>query len=106
MLGKLIPKIVIEGFENVNKVAMSKAINLNTPLNLRELKVITDNLLANGIVEISIDTSCNVLGLLSALNMANANVSCDIVWLLRGCKRFFTAHFRIKCGQGPYLGAP
>jgi hypothetical protein len=68
------PKIVIEGFENLNKVAMSKAINLNTPLGLKESKAFTDELLANGMVEISIDTSFNVAGLLSALNLANANV--------------------------------
>lgn len=68
------PKIVIEGFENLNKVAMSKAINLNTPLGLKESKAFTDNLLANGMVEIPLDTSFNVVGLLSALNTANANV--------------------------------
>ena len=66
--------ILIEGFENLNKVAMSEAINLNTPLNLNESKAITDKLLANGMVEIPIETSFNVVGLLSALNLANANV--------------------------------
>ncbi|MBB1335826.1 hypothetical protein H5200_21875 [Pseudoalteromonas sp. SG43-7] len=68
------PKILIEGFENLNKVAMSKAINSNTPFNLKESKAITDKLLANGIVEIPIEASFNVVGLLSALNSANANV--------------------------------
>jgi hypothetical protein len=66
--------ILIEGFENLNKVAMSKAINLNTPLDLNESKAITDKLLANGMVEIPIEKSFNVVGLLSALNLANANV--------------------------------
>ncbi len=68
------PKILIEGFESLNKVAMSKALNSNTPLDLKESKAITDKLLANGIVEIPIETSFNVVGLLSALNSANANV--------------------------------
>ena len=68
------PKILIEGFESLNKVAMSKALNSNTPLDLKESKAITDKLLANGIVEIPIETTFNVVGLLSALNSANANV--------------------------------
>jgi hypothetical protein len=68
------PKILIEGFENLNKVAMSKAINSNTPFDLNESKAITDSLLAKGMVEIQIETSFNVVGLLSALNSANANV--------------------------------
>ncbi|XQW83599.1 hypothetical protein ACOYR1_10570 [Thalassotalea piscium] len=68
------PKIFIEGFENLNKVAMSKALNSNTPFDLKESKAITDKLLANGIVEIPIETSFNVVGLLSALSSANANV--------------------------------
>ena len=68
------PKILIEGFESLNKVAMSKALNSNTPLDVKESKEITDKLLANGIVEIPIETSFNVVGLLAALNSANANV--------------------------------
>ena len=68
------PKILIEGFKSLNKVAMSKAINSNTPFDLKESKAITDKLLADGIVEIPIETSFNVVGLLSALNSANANV--------------------------------
>ncbi|WP_257326242.1 hypothetical protein [Pseudoalteromonas rhizosphaerae] len=68
------PKILIEGFEKLNKVAMSKAINSNTQFNLKESKAITDKLLANGIVEIPIEASFNIVGLLSALNSANANV--------------------------------
>jgi len=68
------PKILIEGFENLNKVAMSNAINSNMPFDLKESKAITDSLLAKGMVEIQIKTSFNVVGLLSALNSANANV--------------------------------
>ncbi|MBB1508156.1 hypothetical protein H5203_22230 [Pseudoalteromonas sp. SG41-1] len=68
------PKILIEGFEKLNKVAMSKAINSNTQFNLKESKAITDKLLANRIVEIPIEASFNIVGLLSALNSANANV--------------------------------
>tara|TARA_R110001606_G_scaffold213603_1_gene361431 strand:+ start:566 stop:787 length:222 start_codon:yes stop_codon:yes gene_type:complete len=69
-----VPKILIEGFEKLNKVAMSKAINSNTQFNLKESKAITDKLLANRIVEIPIEASFNIVGLLSALNSANANV--------------------------------
>jgi hypothetical protein len=68
------PKILIEGYENLNKVAMSEAINLNTALGLKESKAITDKLLVKGVVEIPLETSFNVVGLLSALNSANANV--------------------------------
>jgi hypothetical protein len=68
------PKILIEGYENLNQVAMSKAINLNTALGPKESKAITDKLLVNGVVEIPVETSFNIVGLLSALNSANANV--------------------------------
>jgi len=69
------PKILIEGYERLNKVAMDKAINSNTPFNLKESKSITERLLTNGVVEIEIATTFNIIGLLKALNSANANVS-------------------------------
>ena len=63
--------IQIENFENLKKVSMTKAINKNTPLTLRESKAITDKLLLDGSVKIRVEPSYNLVGLTSDLAMAN-----------------------------------
>jgi hypothetical protein len=68
------PSIRIEAKENLNKVAMSKAIQDNTLFNLKESKSFTDILLEKGLVDIELDNSVNVIGLLLALYAANAKV--------------------------------
>jgi hypothetical protein len=68
------PSIRIEAKENLNKVAMSKAIQDNTLFNLKESKSFTDILLEKGLVDIELDNSVNVIGLLQALYAANAKV--------------------------------
>lgn len=67
--------IRIEGFEKLNKVAMTKAINLNTPLNLKESKCITDKLLKEEAVNIELNETFDVINLLKSLQSANANVT-------------------------------
>lgn len=69
------PSIRIEGYENLNKVKMDKAIYCNTPYSLKDSIALTEQLLRNGEVEIEILSSFNVLTLLKDLRAANANVS-------------------------------
>lgn len=74
-LGESMPSIRIDGCENLNKVAMTKAINLNSPFNLQESKFITDRLLKEGAVNIELNETFDVINLLKSLHSANANVT-------------------------------
>tara|TARA_B100002049_G_scaffold233794_1_gene215069 strand:+ start:2881 stop:3102 length:222 start_codon:yes stop_codon:yes gene_type:complete len=67
-------KIRITGFENLKKISMDRAFNLNTPLDLKASKLITDELLKNGVVEFDLCNANNVIGLLSDLKLANATI--------------------------------
>ena len=67
--------IQIENFEDLKKVSMTKAINKNTPLTLRESKAITDKLLLDGSVKIRVEPSYNLVGLTSDLALANIRFS-------------------------------
>ena len=67
-------KIRITGFENLKKISMDRALNLNTSLDLKASKLITDELLKNGVVEFDLCNANNVIGLLSDLKLANATI--------------------------------
>jgi len=67
-------KIRITGFENLKKISMDRAFNLNTSLDLKASKLITDELLKNGVVEFDLCNANNVIGLLSDLKLANATI--------------------------------
>ena len=67
-------KIRITGFENLKKISMDRAFNFNTPLDLKASKLITDELLKNGVVEFDLCNANNVIGLLSDLKLANATI--------------------------------
>ena len=53
---------------------MDRAFNLNTPFDLKASKLITDELLKNGVVEFDLCNANNVIGLLSDLKLANATI--------------------------------
>ena len=67
-------KIRITGFENLKKISMDRAFNLNTSLDLKASKLITDELLKDGVVEFDLCNANNVIGLLSDLKLANATI--------------------------------
>ncbi len=67
-------KIQIQGYECLNKVAMTKAINLYTSLNLKESKSITDSLLESGFVEFDVDSSWDSKKLIEAFKSAHINL--------------------------------
>ncbi len=66
-------KIRITGSENLKKISMDRAFN-NTPFDLKASKLITDELLKNGVVEFDLCNANNVIGLLSDLKLANATI--------------------------------
>ena len=70
-------KIIIEGWEGLNKVSMDRAIRDNSPLSLKESKALTDRLLDVGFVEFETDNKWQTAELLSALKDSNANVLCQ-----------------------------
>jgi len=69
-----VSRIQILGFDNLNKVAMTKSIQTYLSLNLAESKAITDQLLENGKVELEVDCNSKIKSLVQSLKLANANV--------------------------------
>ena len=68
-------KFEISSYENLNKVAMTKAFREYSGLDFRGSKIMTDDLLKNGLLEFEIKDHESAKELLKLLNEANANVS-------------------------------
>ena len=72
---KMATKFKISGYAGLNKVAMTKAFKEDSGLNLKESKIMTDNLLENGVLEFEVDDNKKAEKLFISLKSANANVS-------------------------------
>ena len=68
-------KFQISGYENLNKVAMTKAFREYSGLDLEGSKRMTDDLLQNGVLEFQIEDSTKARELANKLRKANANIS-------------------------------
>lgn len=68
-------KFKILGYEDLNKVAMTKAFREYSGLDLEGSKRMTDSLLKDGILEFEIEGSETAEKLMNKLLKSNANVS-------------------------------
>jgi hypothetical protein len=68
-------KFKISGYENLNKVAMTKAFREYSGLDFEGSKRMTDNLLKDGVLEFEIEDSEKAKELVNKLIQANANIS-------------------------------